>query len=176
VVLISGPVHLAPPHGVEVVNVRTAAEMRERVFERLEPASIVIKAAAVADFHLSHVPDQKRKKSAARLSLELDPTPDILAELGRKKGDRLLVGFAAETENLRQEARRKLESKNCDMVVGNLVGGADLGFESDQNEVVLALSTGETLDVGRASKRDIAERIFDEILKLRLALHAAHES
>jgi phosphopantothenoylcysteine decarboxylase/phosphopantothenate--cysteine ligase len=176
VVLISGPVHLAPPPGVEVAHVRTAAEMRERVFENLEPASIVIKAAAVADFHLSHVPDQKRKKSAARLSLELDPTPDILAELGRKKGDRLLVGFAAETENLRQEARRKLESKNCDMVVGNLVGGADLGFESDENEVVLALSTGETLDVGRASKRDIAERIFDEILKLRLALHAAHES
>jgi phosphopantothenoylcysteine decarboxylase/phosphopantothenate--cysteine ligase len=176
VVLISGPVHLSPPHGVEVVNVRTAAEMRDRVFENLEPAGIVIKAAAVADFHLSNVPEQKRKKSAARLSLELDPTPDILAELGRKKGDRLLVGFAAETENLRQEARRKLESKNCDMVVGNLVGGADLGFESDQNEVVLALSTGETLDIARASKREIAERIFDEILKLRLALHSAHEA
>ncbi len=176
VVLISGPVHLPAPRGVEVIGVRTAAEMRERVFENLGPAGIVIKAAAVGDFHLSKVPDQKRKKTAARLSLELDPTPDILAELGRKKGDRLLVGFAAETENLRQEARRKLESKNCDMVVGNLVGGADLGFESDENEVVLALSTGETLALERASKRDIAERIFDEILKLRLTLHAAHEA
>jgi phosphopantothenoylcysteine decarboxylase/phosphopantothenate--cysteine ligase len=125
---------------------------------------------------LSKVPDQKRKKTAARLSLELDPTPDILAELGRKKGDRLLVGFAAETENLRQEARRKLESKNCDMVVGNLVGGADVGFESDENEVALALSTGETLALERASKREIADRIFDEILKLRLSLHATHEA
>jgi phosphopantothenoylcysteine decarboxylase/phosphopantothenate--cysteine ligase len=125
---------------------------------------------------LSSVPNQKRKKTAARLSLELDPTPDILAELGRKKGDRLLVGFAAETENLRQEARRKLESKNCDMVVGNLVGGADIGFESDENEVVLALSTGETLALERAGKREIAERIFDEILKLRLTLHATHEA
>ena len=176
VVLISGPVHLSAPRGVEVIGVRTAVEMRERVFENLEPASIVIKAAAVGDFHLSKVPDQKRKKTAARLSLELDPTPDILAELGRKKGDRLLVGFAAETENLRQEARRKLESKNCDMVVGNLVGGADIGFESDENEVVLALGTGETLALERASKREIAERIFDEILKLRLALHSRHEA
>ena len=75
------------------------------------------------------------KKTAARLSLELDPTPDILAELGRKKGDRLLIGFAAETENLEREARRKLETKNCDMIVANLVGGDDTGFESDQNEV-----------------------------------------
>ncbi len=176
VVLISGPVHLSAPPGVEVIGVRTAVEMRARVLENLEPATIVIKAAAVGDFQLKNVPDQKRKKTAARLSLELDPTPDILAELGRKKGDRLLVGFAAETENLRQEARRKLESKNCDMVVGNLVGGADLGFESDENEVVLALSTGETLALERASKREIAERIFDQILKLRLSLHAAHEA
>jgi phosphopantothenoylcysteine decarboxylase/phosphopantothenate--cysteine ligase len=176
VVLVSGPVNLAVPHGVEVVHVRTAAEMRARVFENLEPAGIVIKAAAVADFHLSQVPDQKRKKTAARMSLELDPTPDILAELGRQKGNRLLVGFAAETENLRQEARRKLESKHCDMVVGNLVGGAETGFESDENEVVLALSTGETVEIARASKREIAERIFDEILKLRLALHSAHEA
>jgi len=176
VVLVSGPVHLPAPRGVEVVGVRTAVEMRDRVFENLGPASIVIKAAAVGDFQLSSVPDQKRKKTAARLSLEMDPTPDILAELGRKKGDRLLVGFAAETENLRQEARRKLESKNCDMVVGNMVGRADLGFESDDNEVVLVLSTGETVALERASKREIAERIFDQILQLRLSLHAAHEA
>jgi phosphopantothenoylcysteine decarboxylase/phosphopantothenate--cysteine ligase len=91
--------------------------------------------------------------------------------LGRKKGDRLLVGFAAETENLAQEARRKLESKNCDMIVGNLVG-EELGFESDQNEVVLALRTGETIAVPKASKREIADRILDQILKLRLALSA----
>jgi phosphopantothenoylcysteine decarboxylase/phosphopantothenate--cysteine ligase len=174
VILVSGPVHLAPPHGVEVIPVHTAVEMREKVFANLAPASIVIKSAAVADFHLSNVPDQKIKKTAARVSLELDPTPDILAELGRKKGDRLLIGFAAETQNLQQEARRKLESKNCDMVVGNLVGGAGTGFESDQNEVVLVMRTGETLPLPRASKRDIAGQIFDELLKLRLSLHAAH--
>ncbi|HKE27898.1 MAG TPA: bifunctional phosphopantothenoylcysteine decarboxylase/phosphopantothenate--cysteine ligase CoaBC [Bryobacteraceae bacterium] len=172
VLLISGPVNLAPPRGVETVQVRTAAEMRAQVFAHLAPATIVVKAAAVADFHLSKVPDQKVKKTAARISLELDPTPDILAELGVKKDDRLLIGFAAETQNLQQEARRKLELKNCDMVVGNLVG-PDTGFESDENEVVLALSTGETIAVPRASKREIADRIFDELLKLRLVLHAA---
>jgi phosphopantothenoylcysteine decarboxylase/phosphopantothenate--cysteine ligase len=175
VVLISGPVHLAPPRGVEVISVRTAVEMRAKVMENLEPAHIVIKAAAVADFHLRKVPEQKVKKTAARLSLELDPTPDILAELGRNKDDRLLIGFAAETQNLAQEARRKLESKNCDMVVGNLVGGSDVGFESDQNEVILVLRTGETIPLERASKREIADRIFDQVLKLRLALHAANE-
>ena len=172
VILISGPVNLAPPRGVETIGVRTAAEMREQVFAHLGPASIVVKAAAVADFHVSKVPDQKMKKTAARISLELDPTPDILAELGGKKGDRLLIGFAAETQNLQQEARRKLQSKNCDMVVGNLVGG-DTGFESDENEVVLVLSTGETIALPRARKWEIAGRIFDEVLKLRLALSAA---
>ena len=171
VVLVSGPVHLPPPRGTQVVPVRTAQEMREQVFANLNAATIVIKAAAVADYHLARVPQQKMKKTAARLSLELDPTMDILAELGRKKGDRLLVGFAAETENLAQEARRKLESKNCDMIVGNLVGD-ETGFESDQNEVVLAMRTGETVSLPKASKREVADRIFDEILKLRLALHA----
>ena len=175
VILVSGPVHLAAPRGVEVLPVRTAQEMRDRVFQNLGPVGIVIKAAAVADFHLSSVPAQKVKKTAARISLELDPTPDILAELGRKKGDRLLIGFAAETQNLPQEARRKLESKNCDMVVGNLVGNSETGFESDQNEVVLVLRTGETFALPRASKREIADRIFDEVLKLRLALHATNE-
>ena len=173
VVLVSGPVHLSPPRGVEVIHVNTAVEMHQQVMEHLAPASIVIKAAAVADFHLSKVPDQKVKKTAARVSLELDPTPDILAELGRKKGDRLLIGFAAETQNLLQEAKRKLESKNCDMVVGNLVGGADSGFESDDNEVTLVTRSGETIPLARASKREIADRIFDQLLRIRLEIHAA---
>jgi phosphopantothenoylcysteine decarboxylase/phosphopantothenate--cysteine ligase len=173
VVMVSGPVHLVPPRGVEVIQVHTAIEMHKQVMEHLAPATIVIKAAAVADFHLSKVPEQKVKKTAARISLELDPTPDILAELGRKKGDRLLIGFAAETQNLVQEARRKLESKNCDMVVANLVGGSDSGFESDQNEVTLVIRTGETIPLARASKREIADRIFDQVLRLRLEIHAA---
>ncbi len=173
VILISGPVHLPEPAGVTMVKVRTALEMRDAVIEHLQPATIVVKAAAVADYHVARVPEQKLKKTAARISLELDPTPDILAELGQKKGDRLLVGFAAETENLRQEARRKLKSKNCDMIVGNLVGQEGAGFESDSNEVILALATGEVIALPRASKREVAGRIFDEALRLRLALHSA---
>jgi phosphopantothenoylcysteine decarboxylase/phosphopantothenate--cysteine ligase len=173
VFLIAGPVHLPDPPGMTVVRVRTAVEMRAAVLERLGEAEIIIKAAAVGDYHLARVPAQKIKKTAARLTLDLDPTPDILAELGQKKGDRLLIGFAAETGNLLEEARRKLRQKNCDMVVGNLVSQEGIGFESDQNEVVLALVTGESVPLGKASKRELADRILDEALKLRLALHAA---
>ena len=145
VILIAGPVQLGDPFGATVVRVRTALEMRAAVLEKLPESTIIIKSAAVADYHLSHVPQNKVKKTATRMSLEFDPTPDILAELGRNKGDRLLIGFAAETENLIEEARRKLVSKNCDLVVGNLVGQDGTGFESDQNEVVLVLRTGEEL-------------------------------
>ncbi len=174
VVLISGPVNLPAPRCVRLISIRTAQEMHHRVFEELEAASIVVKCAAVADFRMKEVPVQKIKKTAARMSLELDPTPDILAELGRKKGDRLLIGFAAETENLRQEAARKLESKNCDMVVANLVGTEDTGFEADTNEVVLALRNGEFIEIPKASKREIASEILDQVLKLRLARTAVH--
>jgi phosphopantothenoylcysteine decarboxylase/phosphopantothenate--cysteine ligase len=173
VVLIAGPVQLPDPPAVTVIHVRTALEMRSAVLEHLAQSSIIIKSAAVADYHVSQVPPHKLKKTATRMSLELDPTPDILAEVGLKKGDRLLIGFAAETENLVEEARRKLQSKNCDMVVGNLVGQEGTGFESDQNEVVLVLRTGESIPLSRAPKREIADRIFDQVLKLRLALHAA---
>jgi phosphopantothenoylcysteine decarboxylase/phosphopantothenate--cysteine ligase len=172
VILISGPVQLPDPAGVSVVRVRTAVEMRDAVMERLAEATIVVKSAAVADYHLSRVPPQKVKKTATRMSLELDPTPDILSEVGEKKGDRLLIGFAAETENLDRSARGKLESKNCDMVVANLVGLDGTGFESDQNEVLLVLRTGESIPLPRAPKREIAGRIFDHVQKLRLALHA----
>ena len=155
-ILVSGPVRSgARRTGVDVIHVRTAVGDarggdgssgaghhghqgcgRGRLSRRANP------------------PQQKVKKTAARISLELDPTPDILAEVGRKKGDRLLIGFAAETENLIEEARRKLQSKNCDMVVANLVSQEGIGFESDENEVTLVLRTGETIPVERASKRD----------------------
>jgi phosphopantothenoylcysteine decarboxylase/phosphopantothenate--cysteine ligase len=167
VILISGPVNLNPPANADVIHVRTAQEMRDAVFANLDPATVVIKCAAVADFRPSAESKQKIKKTSARVSLELDPTPDILAELGRKRGDRLLIGFAAETENLEKEARRKLETKNCDMVVANLVGQAETGFESDLNEVTLALRTGEFIQLPRASKREIADQILSQILRLR---------
>lgn len=173
VCLIAGPVNLADPPGVETIHVQTALEMRERVLEHVAEATIIIKSAAVADYHVAQVPTQKVKKTATRLTLDLDPTPDILAEVGRIKGDRLLIGFAAETDNLVAEARRKLTTKNCDMVVANLVNQAGTGFESDLNKVTLVTRTGETVDLPEASKREIADRIFDHALRLRLALHAA---
>ena len=167
VILVSGPVHLPAPAGVEMVRVRTAVEMRDAVMARLEEATIVIKAAAVADYHLREIPAQKTKKAAAQWTLNLEPTPDILAEVGRNKGGRLLVGFAAETQNLEAEGRRKLETKNCDMVVANLVGQPGAGFESDANEVTLVLRTGENVAVPRAGKRVVADRILDQVVKLR---------
>jgi len=173
VILVTGPVHIPEPEGVQMVRVRTALEMRQAVMDHLDEASIVIKSAAVADYHRADAPAQKMKKTSGRLSLELDPTPDILAEVGRKKGDRLLIGFAAETENLIAEARRKLETKNCDMVVANIVAKEGTGFESDENEVVLVLRTGENIPISRAPKTVIAHRILDTIVKLRLALHAS---
>lgn len=172
VVLVSGPVTLPKPEGVRVIQVETARQMRTAVLENLDAATIIIKAAAVADYHVAEIPKQKMKKTATRLSLELDPTPDILAEVGQKKGDRLLIGFAAETQNLIEEARRKLKTKNCDMVVGNIVSRDDIGFGSDDNEVVLVLRTGEAVPVPRASKRKVADAILDQAQLLRLALHS----
>jgi phosphopantothenoylcysteine decarboxylase/phosphopantothenate--cysteine ligase len=112
-----------------------------------------------------------------RMSLELEPTPDILAEAGaaleRAGGLQLLIGFAAETENVVAEARRKLKQKRCDMVVANDVSGVETGFDSDENEVTLVMKTGEVVALERAGKRALADRIFDEALKLRLSLRKA---
>lgn len=172
VILVSGPVSLAEPTGVEIVHIRTAAEMRTAVLEKLSDATIIVKAAAVADYYLPTPAAEKMKKAGGKLVLELEQTADILAEVGRRKGSRLLVGFAAETGDPVAEARRKLEKKNCDMVVGNRVDRAGIGFGSDDNEVVLVLRDGEPIEVPRAAKKEIAGRIFDELLKLRAALPA----
>ena len=154
------------------IIVQSALEMRKAVMHHLPQATIIVKSAAVADYHVTHIPEQKVKKTAARFILELDPTPDILAEVGRNKGDRLLVGFAAETQNMVAEARRKMESKNCDMLVGNLVNQSGTGFESDENEVTLVMRIGANVTLPRAPKRVIADQIFDHLLTLRLALHS----
>lgn len=167
VILVSGPVNIEPPAGIDVVSVRTASEMRDAVMQHLEESTIIIKSAAVADFHRAAVPGEKMKKTGARITLDLDPTPDILAECGKKKGDRFLVGFAAETENLIAYARRKLESKNCDMVVANLVAREGTGFEANDNEVTLVLRSGDNVAVPKAAKTQIARRILDEIVRLR---------
>jgi phosphopantothenoylcysteine decarboxylase/phosphopantothenate--cysteine ligase len=173
VILVSGPVHIPPPPGVEVVNVRTAHQMRDAIAGRIEESTLIIKSAAVADYYVANASTSKIKKTAARLSLDLDPTPDILAEIGARKGDRLLIGFAAETSDLISESRRKMQTKNADMIVGNFVNVDGIGFESDLNEVTLVLATGETIPVPRATKREIAHTIFDHAMRLRLALHAS---
>jgi phosphopantothenoylcysteine decarboxylase/phosphopantothenate--cysteine ligase len=147
--------------------------MRAAVMQHLGAATIVIKNAAVADYHVSDIPKQKLKKTATRLSLELDPTPDILAELGQKKGDRLLIGFAAETDNLLDEARRKMTTKNCDMLVANQVNREGVGFEADRNEVDIVTRDGRVIHAGPADKSEIAERILDQVATLRLHLHAS---
>lgn len=176
VILISGPVSLSPPHQVDLVPVRTAQEMRKAVMERLDESTIILKCAAVADYYLAKVPQQKLKKTAARFSLELEPTPDILAEVGQRKGDRLLIGFAAETQNLLDEARRKMSSKNCDMLVANLVNREGLGFESDRNEVEIIARTGPAIHAGPADKNEIAQRILDQVATLRLSVRHAQFS
>ncbi len=163
VVLISGPVQIPAPPNVTLVPVRTACQMREAVLAHLDEATVVIKAAAVADYYLASPTAQKLKKKAARLSLELDPTPDILAEIGARKGGRFLIGFAAETENLLGEARRKMAAKNCDVLVANLVNRDGVGFESDDNEVEILSASGKTVHAGPASKLEIADRILDQV-------------
>ncbi len=169
VLLISGPVSLPTPAKVELISVRTAQEMRRAVLNHLDEATIIIKSAAVSDYYVPDVSRQKLKKTGGPLSLELEPTPDILAEIGQRKGDRLLIGFAAETQNLLEEARRKMISKHCDMLVGNLINQEGLGFDADRNEVDIITQSGDAIHAGPADKREIAERILDQIAALRLS-------
>lgn len=173
VILVSGPVAIPAPPGVELVRVESAEQMKNAVLQHLEPASIFVSVAAVADYRPANPADQKIKKTAPLLSIELEPTTDILAEVGRNKGDRLVIGFAAETQNLAAEGKRKLESKNCDMVVANLVGPDGTGFEGDDNEVLLITRNKEPKPVPRTSKREIAGHILDAITDLRLSRKAA---
>jgi phosphopantothenoylcysteine decarboxylase/phosphopantothenate--cysteine ligase len=163
VVLVSGPVALPPPHGVQVVRVETAGQMREAVLAA--GADAVFMAAAVAD-HAPQAAPAKIKKSAEALTLTLSPGPDILAELGERKGRAggpLLVGFAAETEDLLPRAEAKLAAKNLDFIVANDVSRADAGMESDVNAVTILDRRGGRLDVPLAGKRAVAEAILDRV-------------
>jgi phosphopantothenoylcysteine decarboxylase/phosphopantothenate--cysteine ligase len=167
VILVSGPTSLAAPHGVEVVPVRSAQDMQRAVAERVGPATVVIAAAAVSDFRPAAASPSKIKKDSRPATLDLVRTPDILQGLGEAKGARVLVGFAAETEDLVANARRKLEAKNLDLVVANDVTAEGAGFGGDTNAVVLLKRDGSRIDVPVASKREVAERILDEVRALR---------
>jgi phosphopantothenoylcysteine decarboxylase/phosphopantothenate--cysteine ligase len=169
VILVSGPTGLAAPHGVEVVAVRSAEEMQRAVSERLGPATVVIAAAAVSDYRPAAASASKIKKADGPLALDLVRTPDILQGVGESKGQRVLVGFAAETEDLEANARKKLAAKNLDLVVANDVAGEGACFGGDTNAVVLLRCDGGRVDVPLASKRAVAERILDEVRALRAA-------
>jgi phosphopantothenoylcysteine decarboxylase/phosphopantothenate--cysteine ligase len=167
VLLVSGPTSLSlPREDIQLFSVQTAEEMRKAVLSNIESCSIVIKAAAVSDYRPKKVSQEKLKKTASSLSLELERTEDILEEIGKKKGNRILVGFAAETENLLTNAQKKLMEKNLDMIVVNDVTKPWAGFGVDTNQAKILLSSGEIKDLPLMTKEELADRILDEIVNL----------
>lgn len=169
VILVSGPTALEPPPAVEVENVRTTEEMRRAVRARLEEASVVIKAAAVVDFRPAQVAKQKIKRGRGPLTLVLESTPDLLEEITAARGDRLVVGFAAETENVVENARAKLRAKKLDLVVANDVTQNGAGFDVDTNIVTLLARDGQEVPLPKMTKQAVAHRILDEVVRLRSA-------
>jgi phosphopantothenoylcysteine decarboxylase / phosphopantothenate---cysteine ligase len=167
VTLVTGPTHLPLPSGVRVIPVETALEMREAVLHAAEIATVVIKAAAVADYRPGRVAAEKMSSKQDGLTLDLTPTPDILRELGARKGSRFLVGFAAETHELREHARQKLEAKGVDLIVANDVSRADIGFDATDNEVVLFDRWGGAVALPRRPKVEVADLILDRVQALR---------
>jgi phosphopantothenoylcysteine decarboxylase/phosphopantothenate--cysteine ligase len=174
-ILVSGPVNLETPAGVERIPVRTAEEMRRAVAERLPATTIAIFAAAVADYRPAETQTKKIKRLKELLTLRLEPTPDILAEAAQTKGDRLIVGFAAETDHVAENARKKLADKKADLIVANDVTAEGAGFDQDTNIVTLFSRDGRDLALPKLSKAEVAQRILDEIVRLR-TLRAAHHS
>jgi len=170
VVLISGPVEVARPRGVAVVSVSTSDEMFAAVQQHSQRCDVLVMCAAVADYKPATVSKNKIKKRSENISLELVPTRDVLISLQEDR-QYLVVGFAAETENLQMSARKKLHEKNCDIVVANDVSAPDSGMESDQNEVEIFIRGGETRKISRASKKIVAReliKIFENVCEKRL--------
>ena len=163
VTLVSGPVFLPAPEGCEMVRVETACQMRDATIDAAQEADVVVAAAAVADYMPASFSESKIKKSSGFGSLELSRTPDILAELGSAKGERVLVGFAAETDDLLSNAERKLSSKNLDMIVANMVGGEDSPFGADHNTVTILCQGAPPETFPAMSKLVLAHEILDRI-------------
>lgn len=168
-ILVSGPVNLAAPAGVKTIRVTSALEMAEAVFDRMADADIVIKTAAVADYRPRDRSDQKVKKEDldAHKQVAFMKNPDILKTLGERKDRQILVGFAAETENLAAHATEKMARKNLDMIVGNLVGGTDAGFGTDTNRATFFYRNGASESPPLMDKSDLADLLLDRI-KARL--------
>jgi phosphopantothenoylcysteine decarboxylase / phosphopantothenate---cysteine ligase len=165
VILISGPTALKPPAAAETIQVQTAAEMREAVNAHFDLSTVVIKAAAVADFTVRNANDEKIKRKGP-LTLELEPTADILAEIGARKGNRIIIGFAAETNDVLANARKKLESKSLDAIVLNDVSQPGIGFDSERNAVTI-LTQGSAETVPETSKWEVAHRVLDAVVRMK---------
>ena len=176
VILVSGPTALESPAGVERIAIRTAEEMHRAVQEKFAESSIAIFAAAVADYRPVQSFDQKIKRDKQPLTLSLEATPDILASVAKNKGDRLVVGFAAETERVAENARKKLTAKNADMIVANDVTAEGAGFDHDTNIVTLFARDGRDLPLPRMNKTEVAQRILDEVVRLRSVLNSPQRS
>jgi len=166
VTLITGPTNLLDPNNVAVIRVNTAKEMALAVFENMEHSDIIIKTAAVSDYRPKDHAEQKLKKEKDELVLSLERTQDILKEIGRNKKERILVGFAAETEYLERHAEQKLAEKNLDIIVGNIVGQPDSGFGADTNTVTLFYKDGTKENLPKMTKDDVANILLDRILKI----------
>jgi|TARA_B100000959_G_C14965683_1_gene617631 phosphopantothenoylcysteine decarboxylase/phosphopantothenate--cysteine ligase len=162
--LVSGPVALAPPDKVELHSIETAEQLRDALVGLFTRCDLLLMAAAVSDFRPARRLEHKEKKLEADRTLDLVPTPDLLWELGRQKGDRVLVGFAAETDNLEENGRKKLQEKKLDWIAINRVGPG-IGFQSDENEILLLGANGSRQTLGPAPKSDIANDLL-EVLKL----------
>jgi phosphopantothenoylcysteine decarboxylase/phosphopantothenate--cysteine ligase len=167
VILVSGPVNLSEPGGIKVIQVVSAQEMYQVVMEKAERADLIIKAAAVADFRPAVRGDQKVKKGDSKtMMVELQRNPDILAELGRQKGARILIGFAAETQELLKHAREKLVNKNLDMIVANDVMQEGAGFNGDTNIVRFLTADGKVEELPQMTKQEVAEILLDRAVGL----------
>ena len=167
VILVSGPTELKIPEGVDWVPVRATEQMHRTVLERAREANVAIMAAAVSDYRPATAQDTKIKRGSGGFTLELEPTPDILAELGREKGNRVLVGFAAETNSVAENARGKLARKGADMIVANDVTQEGAGFDTDTNIVTFYLRDGREVPLPKMSKLDVANRILDQVLEIQ---------
>jgi phosphopantothenoylcysteine decarboxylase/phosphopantothenate--cysteine ligase len=165
VLLVSGPTAIAAPDAAETTRVETAEEMLAAVVKLLPESTVIIKTAAVADFKPKAAAEQKIKRTGAT-TLELEPTADILAEVARRKTFQVVVGFAAETENVLENARKKLASKSLDAIVVNDVSREGVGFDSDRNAVTI-ISHNEVVEVPETSKWEVAHRVLDQVVKLR---------
>ena len=168
VTLITGPVSIAVPKGARTISVRSAAEMYEAVNVNLDDATMVVMAAAVADYRPASVHQQKIKKNGSALVLKLEPTDDILAAVAGKSASRVVIGFAAETENVIENARKKLKEKGADLIVANDVSASDSGFDVDHNRIALVSSEG-VVELPLLSKLEAAASIIDAAMKIRSA-------